>query len=322
MEIADFLAAARRQRWLLILVPVLSSIAAVAYSVLSPATYTAQATVISPSLVGTPFSQFSGPQSIDQFVSTFYASTAAPAVIDKTAREAGVSAASLTENVAVTQVGASSNVTLTYSDIDEAKADLVARTLASNALENMYSAQVQVADQQVASAEAALATANQDLQDYLDEIGVGDPSAAYQSALNQVTVLQQTQATFAAQGETESATEMQSFIDVAQERVSDLGASLPEYHALLSARSMATTSYESELTDRRSIHAQATAAAAPGIIATQGIVSDKSLMTTIKLTITIFGASLLIAILLVALIEFIAALRRQSSRQTETTASS
>ena len=318
MEIADYLAAARRRRWLLILVPLISVVAAVAYSLLSPARYTAMTTVISPSLVGTPYSQFSGPQSINQFVSSFSASAADPSVIAQTSEETGASRSELKDNVSVAQVGASSNVTLTYTDPDEERASLVAEALAGNALGNMYSAQVQVADQQVKSAQEALAAANKELSEYLEEIGVGNPSVAYQAALNQVTGLQQTQAAYAATGDSDAARLMKSFVSDAKEQATALGDTLPKYDELLSARTMATTSYESELANQRSIQAQATAAAAPGVIATQGVDSDKSRTATLKLAITVFGASVLMAIMLVALLEFIAAVRRQGTHAADT----
>lgn len=311
MEIADYLAAARRRRWLLILVPVISVLAAVAYSLLTPTTYTAKATVISSSLVGAPYSQYIGPQSIAQFVSAFDASTADPAVIGKTSEETGASRSDLMENVTVEQVGASSNVDLTYAGHDQEHAPEIARALASNALVNMYSAQVRVVDQQVKSAKDALDDSNEALKDYLDEIGEGDPEVAYEAALNQVTALQQTQAAYASTGQAAAAREIQKSVTSAQERATSLGGSLPRYHALQSAQTMATTSYESELADQRSLQAQATAAAAPSVIAMQGIDSDKSPSTILKLAITVFGAAVLMAIMLIALLEFVAALRRQ-----------
>ncbi len=115
VEIADYLKVARRRLWILILVPLLAAGAALAYGLLSPRTYSSTATVLTPSLVGAQYSQFTGPQAIDQFVSAFAASAADPTVVAQTAKETGISAEALTDNVTVEQVGASSNVTLTFS---------------------------------------------------------------------------------------------------------------------------------------------------------------------------------------------------------------
>lgn len=311
MEIADYLTVARRRVWILVLVPVLAAAAALAYGLLSPKTYSATATVRTPSLVGTQYSQFSGPQAIAQFVSAFAASAADPTVVAQTARETGVSAAELTGDVTVAQVGASSNVTLTYSGEDRTASATVAHTLATNALTNIYAAQGKIADMQAEAAKAGLATANKAVNAYVVKAGVGEPTAAYQAAVTQVAWLEQTQANYRALGEDGSANVMNSAITSARKRASAIGSMLPEYNILLSAQSVANQTYQAVLGDQRKVQVQATAAADPGVVQTGETTPDVTPATIAKLVVPVFGAALLLTIILIALVEFVVAARRQ-----------
>lgn len=314
MEIADYLEAARRRLWILVLVPVLAAGAALAYGLMSPKTYSATATVLSPSLVGTPYSQFIGPQANAQFVSAFSASAKDPTVLAQTSRDTGTRGSNLSSNVTVAQVGASSNVMLTYSGEKRTASQPVAQALASNALTNIYSAQGRIADVQVDSAKKALDAANKALNAYVVKVGVANPPAAYQAAVGQVAWLQQTQATFAAEGNSDSAMAIKGSITAAQKRASTIGATLTPYNNLLSAQTLATTSYESVLGDQRQAQAQAAAAADPGVIQTSAASPDMTGSSIFKLVIPVFGAAVLLAVILLAVIEFIGAARRQTSR--------
>ena len=317
MEIADYLKVARRRLWILVLVPVLAAGAALAYGVLSPRTYSATATVLTPSLVGTQYSQFSGPQAISQFVSALAASAADPTVLGETAKETGISAETLTDNVSVSQVGASSNMKLTYRSEDKAASQRVAHALATNALMNIYTAQGNIADLQAEAAKKALDTANQAVNDYVVKAGVGEPSAAYQAAISQVAWLQQTQANYRATGETASANLMKGPIQAAQDQARTIGATLPQYNILLAAQSQANETYQVVLGDQRKVKVQAAAAADPGVIQTGDVNPDVTTSSIAKLVVPVFGAAVLFAIILIALFEFIAAIRRQASVKEE-----
>ena len=311
MEIADYLKVARRRLWVLVLVPVLAGGAALAYGLLSPRTYSATATVLTPSLVGTQYSQFSGPQAISQFVSAFAASAADPTVVAQTAEETGVSVAELTTNVDVAQVGASSNMQLTYRGDDATGPAKVAHTLATNALTNIYTAQGKIAALQTDAAKKALDTANKAVNDYVVKAGVGEPTAAYQAAINQVVWLQQAQANYRALGENASANSLRGPIASAQKQARDIGATLPQYNILLSSQTVANATYQSVLGDQRKVLAQAAAAADPGVIQTSDVTPNVTPASIAKLVIPVFGAGVLFAIILVALFEFIVAVRRQ-----------
>ena len=313
MEIADYLKVARRRLWVLVLVPVLAGGAALAYGLLSPRTYSATATVLTPSLVGTQYSQFNGPQANSQFVSAFAASAADPTVVAQTAEETGVSVAELTTNVDVAQVGASSNMQLTYRGDDATGPAKVAHTLATNALTNIYTAQGKIAALQTDAAKKALDTANKAVNDYVVEAGVGEPTAAYQAAINQVVWLQQAQANYRALGEIASANSLRGPIASAQKQARAIGATLPQYNILLSSQTVANATYQSVLGDQRKVLAQASAAADPGVIQTSDVTPNVTPSSIAKLVIPVFGAGVLFAIILVALFEFIVAVRRQPS---------
>lgn len=313
MEIADYLKVARQRLWILIVVPVLAAGAALAYGLSSPTTYSATATVLSPSLVGTPYSQFNGPQATAQFVSAFTASAADPTVIAQTAKDTGANGSDLTSNVTIAQVGASSNVTLTYSGLKQTTPRPIAQALANNALKNIYTAQGKVADIQVNSASKVLDAANKAISAYVVKVGVADPVAAYQAAVGKLAWLEQAQAVYTAEVKTFSATAMKGPVADAKKQVSTIGATLPEYSALLSAQKVATASYQSVLSDQRKAQAQSAAAADPAVIQTDDASPNVASASVIKFVIPVFGAAVLLAIILIALIEFIAAVRRQPS---------
>lgn len=313
MEIADYLRVARRRLWILILVPVLAAGAALAYGLLSPRTYSSTATVLTPSLVGAQYSQFTGPQAIDQFVSAFAASAADPTVIAQTAKETGISAEALTDNVAVEQVGASSNVTLTFSGESQKASEPVAHALAKNALVNIYSAQRKIAGMQAEAARRGVEAANEAVNDYVTKAGVGEPSAAYTAAISQVTWLQQTQATYAASGDRTAANAIRSSIATAQKQAQKIGAALPQYNTLVNAQTLANEAYQSALGDQRKVQVQATAASDPDVITTTAAAPDRTGASIVKLVIPVFGAAVLFAIIVIALFEFVAAIRRQES---------
>lgn len=315
MEIADYLKVARRRLWILILVPVLAAGAALAYGLLSPRTYSSTATVLTPSLVGAQYSQFTGPQAIDQFVSAFAASAADPTVVAQTAKETGISAEALTDNVTVEQVGASSNVTLTFSGESEKASAPVAHALAKNALVNIYSAQRKIAGMQAEAARRGVDAANKAVNDYVTKAGVGEPSAAYTAAVSQVTWLQQTQATYAASGDKSAASAIRSSIETAQKQARTIGATLPQYNTLVNAQTLANEAYQSALGDQRKVQVQATAASDPDVITTTAAAPDRTGVSIVKLVVPVFGAAVLFAIIVIALFEFVAAIRRQEDGQ-------
>lgn len=311
MEIADYLKVARRRLWILLLVPVLAAGGALYYGMTKPMTYSATATVRTPGLVGTPYSQFNGPQAIGQFVSAFAASAADPTVVAQTAKQTGVSGANLSDNVTVTQVGASSNVDLTYSGLKESASQPVAQALAANALKNLYTEQARVSTLQVGQAKGALDAANKGLYDYVGKIGLPDPPAAYQAALSQQTWLLQAQAGYLADANTDAANAIKGPLTAANNRVNAVGATLSQYNALLAVQSLATSTYQSVLADQRKVGAQAAAAASADVIQTSVASPDMSTTKLVKLVVPIGGAAVLLAVIMVALLEFIGAVRRQ-----------
>ena len=313
MEIADYLNVARRRLWILLLIPMLAAGAAFAYGKTRPLSYSATATVRTPGLVGTAYSQFNGPQAVGQFVSAFAASASDPFVISETAKATGVKDTLLQDNVSVAQVGASSNVTLTYSGSDGSSAERVSQVLAANALKNLYTAQSRIADLQAAAAKKEVDATNQVLSAYLVKVGLPNPPAAYQTALSQLAWLQQTQANYLAEGNTTAAGAMRGSVDGVRKQVATIGGTLTQYNALLSAQTSASTTYQSVLADQRKVQAQATAAAADDVIVTASATPDMTTAKLVKLVLPITGAAVLLAIILVALLEFVRAARRQTA---------
>lgn len=180
---------------------------------------------------------------------------------------------------------------------------------------NIYAAQGKIADMQADAAKKALDSANQAVNADVVKVGVGEPSAAYQAAVSQVAWLQQTQANYTAMGESTSADLMKGPIAAAQKKASTIGATLPQYNVLLSAQTVANATYQSVLGDQRKVQVQEAAAADPGVIQTSAVSADVTPSSIAKLVVPVFGAAVLLAIILIALFEFIAAVRRQPSSQ-------
>ncbi len=304
METVDYLRVARQRLWILAGLPVLAALVAAGVVLLTPAKYAVTAYVAAPALVGgVAAQQYTGTQAANQFVAAFAAAATSPKVIDQVAADTGVDADLLREGVEVKQVGASSQLTLTWTGGDRDTAAPVAQSMTGRALTFLFASQVDVATQQVAAAEADVTSATQGISNWEKENKVSQPDKLYQATLSEQSSLRQQELSMAAVGNTRGASEAAKVLEEGQKRLADLGPKLPGYEALLAQRDAATSALAEARQGLQAARAQA-GAADPAEVTSVGAVTSPSKLGALARTVPpVAGAGLLIAVLLVVLLE-------------------
>ena len=304
METVDYLRVARRRLWILVGLPVLAAVVATGVVLLTPAKYAATAYVAAPALVGgVAAQQYTGTQAANQFVAAFAAAATSPKVIDQVATDTGVDRDRLREGVEVEQVGASSQLTLTWTADDRGTVTPVVEAMTARALTFLFASQVDVATQQVAAAEADVTAATTSISDWEKENDVSQPDKLYQATLSEQSSLRQQELSLAAVGNTRGAGEAAKSLAEGQKRLDDLGPKLPGYEALLAQRDAATSALAEARQGLQAARAQA-GAADPAEVTSVGAVTSPSRAGALLRTVPpVAGAGLLIAVLLVVLLE-------------------
>jgi len=188
VEIADYLRVARKRLWVLILIPLLAAGAAVAWVLTSPPEYSATATLSTTAFVGGTTNQFTGTQAAPSFAATFTAKATGPAVQATASDASGVPVSQLEDGIQVTQNGASSDMTLTFTGPDKQKVVPALEAVKKATLNSMFAAQVTQAETKVNNAQAAVVAANQRLRQVTLNYGRTDPLTVYQGQLTRVSV--------------------------------------------------------------------------------------------------------------------------------------
>ncbi|MEH1126098.1 Wzz/FepE/Etk N-terminal domain-containing protein [Micromonospora sp. CPCC 206061] len=305
MEIVDYLRVARRRLWVLLGVPLLAAVAVGAFVFLSPQRYTATCYVAAPALVGgAAAQQYTGTQGASQFVAAFKAAATSPRVLDEVAAETGVATGTLRDGLAVTQVGASSQLTLTYTATKRSTVDPVLTATAKRALDFLFSSQVNIATEQARAASADVTEATKAIADWEKANKVSQPDKLYQATLTEMADLKQQKLSMEAVGNTRGATAAKSAIDAAQKRLDELGPKLPDYQALLAQRDAATSALSQARQGLQGARAQAQAAD-PTQVTSVGEVSQVSRVRALAMSVLpAAGAGLLLAVLLAIVLEF------------------
>ncbi len=312
METVDYLRVARKRLLILIGLPMLAAVVAAAVILLTPQQSAVTAYVAAPALVGgVAAQQYTGTQAANQFVAAFAAAATSPKVISQVSSDTRVAPADIREAVEVKQVGASSQLTLTYTNSDRDAVEPVANSLTSRALTFLFASQVTVATQQVAAAEADVTEATKGISDWESDNKVSQPDKLYQATLSEQSTMRQQQLQMAAEGNTQGASAAAEVVEDSQQRLDELGPKLPGYEALLAQRDAATTALAEARQGLQAARAQA-GAADPAEVTSVGAVSSPSRLGALARTVPpVAGAGLLIAVLLVVLLEV---LNRPSER--------
>jgi capsular polysaccharide biosynthesis protein len=304
METVDYLRVARKRLGLLVGLPVLAALIAVLVVLLTPARYAVTTYVAAPALQSSG-TQFSGSQGANQFVAAFAAATTSPKVIDQVAADTGVGRDDLRDGVEVKQVGASSQLTLTWTGDERDKAAPVARAMASRALTFLFASQVDAATEQVAVAEKDVTAAAAKITGWETENKVTQPDKQFQAILNQQGDLRQQELSMAAAGNSRGEEAAKDALADGQKRLDVLGPKLAGYEALLAQRDAASSALAEATKGLQAARAQVGAANPEQVTSVGEVTSPSKLSELARIVPPVTGAGLLVAILLVVLLEIL-----------------
>lgn len=303
----DYLRVARRRLWVLVGLPVVAAGAAAAVVLLAPAQYTGTAYVAAPALVGgAAAQQFTGNQAANQFVAAFAAAVTSPRVLDQVAADTGVDAERLRDGLRVTQVGASSQLELTYTSPRRDTVAPVVRATAQHALAFLFSAQVAIATSQVEAAGADVTAATRAISDWEKANKLSQPDKVYQATLSELANLRQQQLDMQAVGNTRGANAAAEAIAAGQRKLDLIGPKLPDYQALIAQRDAATAALSQARQLLSAARAQIEAADPDQVIDVGEVRAVSRARTLLRTAAPVGGAGLLLAVLLVALLEMLA----------------
>jgi capsular polysaccharide biosynthesis protein len=314
MEIADYLRVARRRLWVLLGVPILAA-AVTAYIVMAaPTTYSGTSTVSAPALVGGSTSnQYSGSQAVNQFVAQFTATAHVPAVLDAVSKDTNVPRTDLTDNVTVSQVGASSVMQLGYTSTDKKTVQPVLQSLSKHTLQTLFTTQVALSQGQLSSAQAALAQSNAAIVAWEKTNSMVDPNLVYQTTLQRLNSLTQQWATLQANGAVTGAAAINGAIASLKAELPRFGPLLAQYQVLASNRDASAAAVTSAQQNLAQSRAQLEAADPAKVADISATTADSKTSALLSLVLPVTGAAVFLAIALVAMLELLSRSRVTSA---------
>jgi hypothetical protein len=310
VEIVDYLRIARRRIAVLIAVPLLAAAAAGALVLNAPTQWTATATVWAPALVGgASGNQYTGSQAVSQFAAAFQATAQSPGVRQTVADQTGVDRNEIGDNLVVSQVGASSSMTLTFTDTKDTHVEPVLTALTKQTLLTMFGSQVTLAETQVATAKDDITKANAAIVAWEQKNSMVDPQQIYQVRVDQLNSLLQQQSTLRSNGNTISAAAVGASIASLRSSLATFAPKLAEYQALTATRDAATASLTQSEQALLAARTQLNAAD-PAKVAFLGNVhkvsEDSALLTKV---LPVAGAGVFLAVALVVILELLSGAR-------------
>jgi capsular polysaccharide biosynthesis protein len=306
METVDYLRVARKRLGILIGVPLAAAVVAALVVLLSPQRYAVTSYVAAPALIGgVAAQQFSGQQAANQFVAAFSAAATSPKVIDQVAGDTGVSKDELRDGVEVKQVGASSQLTLTWTGGERGKAAPVARSMTGRALTFLFASQVDAATEQVAAADKDVTAAADKITAWETKNKVTQPDKQFQAILNQQGDFRQKELDMSAVGNFRGEQAAKDAIADGQKQLDELGPMLAGYEALLAQRDAATSALGEAQKGLQAARAQVGAANPEQVSSVGDVESSSRLDELVRIVPPVTGAGLLVAVMLVVLLEIV-----------------
>jgi uncharacterized protein involved in exopolysaccharide biosynthesis len=318
VEIVDYLRIARRRVWVLVGIPLAAAIATTLLVVLSPAQYTATATVSAPALVGgAAGNQYNGSQAVNQFVSAFQSTAQGPTVRQNVSDATHVATGKISSGLTVSQVGASSAMTLTYQSTNRKEIVPVLTGVVQQTLGSMFGSQVTLAQAQMTAAKADIASASAAIVAWEQKNNLVDPDQIYSSRIQQIQSLQAQQASLQANGKPTGSAEISAEIASLKAGLVKFAPLLAEYDGLTAARDAATTALNNAADSLSSARSQLGAADPSKVayISGEHPVNDGSELLTKVVPVT--GAAIFAAVALVTILELLARSRGTSETRTE-----
>ncbi|RKT78447.1 subunit length determinant protein [Terracoccus luteus] len=314
MEITDYLAIARRRWMLLIGVPLLAAVIAGVVLFTAPVQYTATATVNAPALVGGSSGQYTGSQAVTQFVSAFQSTAASAPVDDAVRAQTTLQPGQIEDGLAVTQIGGSSAVSITFTGTKNGEPTKVVSTVASATLKQMFDSQVTLGQARVDQARKDVSAANAAINAWGAKNNMVDPTRVYQAQLERLSSLQQSQASLKAQGNDAAASALSGTITEVNNSLKGYGPKIAEFNDLSATRDSA----QADLTTARQNLAQAktqqTAADPSQVVWVSGQRKLERTDEVVSVGLPVLGAGIFLALALIAVLELWAAGRRSSGR--------
>jgi hypothetical protein len=316
VEIVDYLRIARRRLWVLVGIPLAAAIVTTLFVFLSPAQYTATATVSAPALVGgSPGNQFSGSQAVGQFASAFQSTAQGPAIRQSVSALTGVPLAKISSGLQVAQVGASSTMQLIFTSTDRKQIVPVLTAVPKQTLSTLFGSQVTLAEQQITDTQADLTKADQAISSWEQANHVVDPPQIYQAMVDHLNTLQSQQSSLQANGKPSGSAALSAQIATTRASMTKFAPLLASYDVLAARRDAASASLTSAqqnlLTARSQLNASDPTKVA--FISGEHTVNDGSQVLTKVLPVT--GAAIFAAVALIAMLELLASGRLARSEE-------
>lgn len=187
MELIDYLRAMGKRWLVLIIVPLIAGVVAVAIVYEQPREFRAKTTVRLPLPSDSPSSV------ITQANADFTQALTSQAVLDTVSKATGVSPGTIKHNLSVTQSGGSRILDVTYTAHGKAKgkkAPAIAEGASHAALENLLAPEVATQQKSVAAAQSTYNNAQHALDQFTAQTGSALPEDEYRQLLGTISQLQ------------------------------------------------------------------------------------------------------------------------------------
>lgn len=230
MEIREYWLALGHRRWALVIAPLLAGLLAFAAAAQRPGEHEATATVLLPSGGDTD-----NPPITRQLTSNVTAVLESDLVAAEVAEETGVPAPRIAERLSATRAGEGNLVEVRYRDTDAAQVENVAETAARVGLRLLLDGQDTEVEQFREAAQERYDGAQRDIDEFLAETELTNPTVEYQSAVTSLNNLRVQLITAQAGGDDDRASQLAEVIEAREEDLAQLGRQVRRFTPLSDA---------------------------------------------------------------------------------------
>jgi len=315
VEIVDYLSIARRRLWILILIPVLAAAGTAAWYLKQPRQYQSKVVVAAPALIGGASTQtFSGANGPTQYVENFTAAATTPTVVDRVSKETGVKSKTITDGLAVSQIGSSSQLQVLFTTSKQKIAQPVATATARDTLAFLFGSQVTLAQRSLATAQAAADKVQAQIiaLEAKANLAVAPDTAADQLS-QQIASLQQQQLQLSASGQLAGAAGLAGSISTRQQQLAALAPVVRTYLQLSTQQTAALSLVQTMQQNLAAAQQQQAAADPTSALHVSQTHPVSRLAPLLKRAIPAAGVGLFLAVGLVLLLEVFRSSRRRGS---------
>ena len=303
-DAAELLSALLRRWPVLVIVPILATLATLGLYLTQPPTYRATATVVVPTASD---GQATAPVFVAQAVSNFQGALRSTAVIRRTAAATGVPIADVAAGLAAEQRGTSQLVEVSYTGGDRAAASRVVEAASEQALQLVVGGGLAAAQHELDLAQQAYADAEQALSEFLAETGMLVPEQVFRKMDLRLIALRDELGHAQAAGADAEARRLQTLID---QRESELTAQVIDYQRLQVDRQRAITGLKNADGDYFAARAFVTTAQSGSAITTSPAIPASTRDELTRRLPAVIALALALAAILIVLLEVAAVARR------------